>query len=413
MRRRSTASRDSELEAIDRAVGNRFISDWYAECFSRFSAAPGSIVRVGAYHHPATYTVSPRLMRYRHLAALAAPVILLAVAGCSTEAAPPAGDAVDSASAAATTDSTGGDTAPAAVAATPPGSENRTPNEMGRIPVLEYHLIVPEEKGQFTRTPQQLRADLEELHRRGYRPVNMVDVIDKKIQNLPKGVSPVVLVFDDASPSHFRYIERNGKLEIDPTSAVGILEKFSDEHADWPRRAVFCMLPAAQAGRSFFGDKGIEGQKTEWRFPKLQFLHKQGYELCNHTLYHERLDRAGSRVQEFVARGDMAIDSAVPGYRVRTFALPLGMWPNQRDLAWKGSWKDPKSGRTISYDYDVVLEVSGSPNVSIYHPDFDPHSFNRQIMYRNALVNTLNQLEKEGPAGRYVSDGDPRTIAKP
>jgi peptidoglycan/xylan/chitin deacetylase (PgdA/CDA1 family) len=299
-----------------------------------------------------------------------------------------------------------------AVAETAP-DPTRTPNELGRIPVLEYHLIVPEEKGEFTRTPQQLQRDLEELHRRGYRPVNMTDVLDKKIQQLPRGISPVVLVFDDASPSQFRYLEQGGKLVIDPTSAVGILEKFADTHRDWPRRGVFCMLPAAEVGRSFFGNKGIEGQKTEWRFPKLQFLHKQGYELCNHTLYHARLDRAGDRVQEFIARGDMAIDSAVPGYKVRTFALPLGMWPKQRSLAWQGSWTDPKSKKTVPYKYDAVLEVSGNPNESPYDPRFDKHSVNRQIMFKNALDVTLKQLEKEGPGGRYVSDGDPSTVAKP
>lgn len=315
----------------------------------------------------------------------------------------------DSAGGAVTT--VGGDTA-LGVAATPPGSESRAPNEMGRIPVLEYHLIVPVEGGEFTRTPQQLRADLEELYRRGYRPVNMTDVIDRKIQQLPKGVSPVVLVFDDASPSQFRYIERNGELEIDPVSAVGILEKFADEHRDWPRRGVFCMLPAAQAGRSFFGDKGIEGQKSEWRFRKVQFLHRQGYELCNHTLYHERLDRAGARAQEFIARGDMAIDSAVPGYKVRTFALPLGMWPKERSVAWQGSWTDPKSKKTVTYKYDAVLEVSGNPNESPFDPRFDRTSINRQIMYRNALVNTLDRLDKPGAGSRYVSDGDPSTVAK-
>jgi peptidoglycan/xylan/chitin deacetylase (PgdA/CDA1 family) len=308
----------------------------------------------------------------------------------------------------------GGDTALGAAMAAVQADDSRAPNEMGRIPVLEYHLIVPEEKGEFTRTPQQLRQDLETLYARGYRPVNMVDVIDKKIQQLPKGISPVVLVFDDASPSQFRYIERNGQLEIDPTSAVGILEKFASEKKDWPRRGVFCMLPAAQVGRSFFGDKGIEGQKTEWRYKKVQFLHQQGYELCNHTLYHARLDRAGDQVQEFIARGDMAIDSAVAGYKVRTFALPLGMWPKQRNLAWQGSWKDPKSGKTVSYKYDAVLEVSGNPNESPYDPKFDPHSINRQIMYKNALQATLDRLDKAtGSAGRYVSDGNPGTVAKP
>jgi hypothetical protein len=38
----------------------------------------------------------------------------------------------------------------------------------------------------------------------------MTDVLDKKIQTLPRGTSPVVLVFDDASASQFRYLERGG-----------------------------------------------------------------------------------------------------------------------------------------------------------------------------------------------------------
>jgi hypothetical protein len=273
--------------------------------------------------------------------------------------------------------------------------------------VLEYHLIVPQETNEFTRTPQRLRQDLEELYKRGYRPVNMVDVIDKKIQQLPRGISPVVLVFDDASPSQFRYLERGGKLVIDPTSAVGILEEFSAKHPDWPRKAVFCMLPAAQAGRSFFGDKGIEGQKTEWRFQKLQFLHKQGYELCNHTLYHARLDRAGSQVQEFIARGDMAIDSAVPGYKVRTFALPQGLWPKNRQLAWRGSWTDPKSKRTITYSYDAVLEVAGGPSRSPYDPKFDPHHITRVIVHGNELERMVERLDsaKDSTQARFVVGG--------
>ncbi len=341
---------------------------------------------------------------------------LLATACASRDAAP--ADTTTAAAAAGTSepslrsDQPRGETV-AASAGEVGAAEARAPNELGRIPVLEYHLIVPQETNEFTRTPERLRQDLEALYRAGYRPVNMVDVIDKKIQQLPKGISPVVLVFDDASASQFRYLEKGSSLVIDPTSAVGILEQFADTHKDWPRRAVFCMLPAAQAGRSFFGDKGIEGQKTEWRFKKLQFLNAQGYELCNHTLYHARLDRAGEKVQEFIARGDMAIDSAVPGYKVRTFALPLGMWPKNRPLAWAGSWTDPKSKKTIAYRYDTVLEVSGNPNESPYDPKFDAHSVNRQIMFKNALESTLRNLDKAGPGGRYVSDGNPETVARP
>jgi len=171
------------------------------------------------------------------------------------------------------------------------------------------------------------------------------------------------------------------------------------------------MLPAAQAGRSFFGDKGIEGQKSEWRFKKVKFLADQGFELCNHTLYHARLDRAGAKVEEFIARGAMAIDSAVPGYKVRTLALPLGMWPKDRALAHRGSWRDAK-GRVVTYTNDAILEVAGGPSRSPFDPQFNPLSIPRvQVIGDSAVVRTLTTLEKHGQ--RYVSDGDPKTVARP
>lgn len=282
-------------------------------------------------------------------------------------------------------------------------------NELGRIPVFEYHLIA-DKNSVYERKYDGLRRDLELMYERGYRPVSVAEMVDRKI-DLPAGLSPVVIVFDDASPSQFRYIEKNGQLEIDPTSAVGILMAFNRAHPDWRNRAVFCMLPAAQAGRAFFGDKGIEGQKTEWRFKKVQFLAEQGFELCNHTLYHARLDRAGAKVEEFIARGQMAIDSAVPGYKVRTMALPLGMWPQNHELARRGTWRDARGG-VVSYSHDAILEVTGGPSRSPFDPQFNPLSIPRvQVIGDSAVARTLNALEKHGQ--RYVSDGDPRAVARP
>jgi len=61
----------------------------------------------------------------------------------------------------------------------------------------------------------------------------------------------------------------------------------------------------------------------------------------NHTLWHANLAKySDAIVQEQIARGVLAIDSAVPGYKVRTFALPLGVWPKNRALASSGSWHD-------------------------------------------------------------------------
>lgn len=286
----------------------------------------------------------------------------------------------------------------------------RTPNELGRIPVAEYHLIADRD-ALYSRERNHFRKDLEEIYARGYRPVTVSQILDRKV-DLPKGLSPIVFVFDDASPSQFSYIERNGKLEIDPQTGLGIWMDFRRTHPDWSNSAVFCLLPAAQAGHAFFGDKGIDGQKTEWRFPKVRYLHDQGFELCNHTLWHANLGKyPDAVVQEQIARGQMAIDSAVPGFKVRTFALPLGVWPKNRALAKAGSWTDPKTHNVVRYDNEAILEVSGGPTRSPYDPQFNPLSITRIQAIGNDPVRTLDQLDRNG--NRYVSDGNPATVAKP
>lgn len=288
-------------------------------------------------------------------------------------------------------------------------SRARQPNEMGRIPILEYHLIGTTE-GRWEREHTRFRRDLELLYERGYRPITVADLVAKRI-DLPRGLSPVVFTFDDASPSQFRYLERNGELVVDSTSAVGIWLDFQKRHPDWESKATFCVLSGAEAGRAFFGDRDIEGQKTAWRHAKLKFLAEQGFELCNHTLWHAQLSKYDDAVvQEQIARLALAVDSAVPGYRVRTFALPLGAWPKNPALAAKGAWTDARAERTVAYDHSAVLLVAGVPVPSPFDPGFDPLKLERVQVVGNSLERTLEWLEK--PGRRYVSDGDPQRVSR-
>jgi hypothetical protein len=287
---------------------------------------------------------------------------------------------------------------------------NRVPNEMGRIMVLEYHLIT-DHNGDYARERGQFRKDLELLYSRGYRPVNMSDVLDKKL-DLPRGLSPVVFVFDDASPEQFRYIDNNGKLDIDPTSGIGIWLDFKKTHPDWNNKAVFCLLSGASAGHNFFGDRGIQGQKSNWRFRKVKWLADNGFELCDHTLWHAQLNKyPDAFVQEQIARNALAIDSAVPGYKIRSMALPQGLWPKNRALASKGSWTNPKTGKTVSYSWPVVFEVAGGPMRSPYDPAFDPGKTPRIQVIGNAIGAMIDKLEKSG--NMYISDGNPSVVARP
>jgi polysaccharide deacetylase len=291
--------------------------------------------------------------------------------------------------------------------ATPARDSLRKPNPHGRIPVLEYHLIGDKESAWMVER-EHFKRQLQLLYDRGYRPVTMKQVLDKDFAEVPPGMSPIVFVFDDASPEQFSYIERTGRLEIDPKSVVGIWTDFQRRHPDWKSRAVFCTLNGAADGHNFFGDKGIQGQKTEWRHQKVKWLADQGYELCNHTLWHAQLSKyPDAFVQEQIARGQMGIDSAVPGYKVRTFALPQGLWPKNRPLAWMGSWSDPKSKRTVAYSYDAVLEVAGGPSRSPYDAKFNPHGVPRVIVHSNELEKMVDQLDRatDSTRARFVAGG--------
>ena len=326
---------------------------------------------------------------YRPLVvALAATVAAAALACSSGEARPTPG----SRARVSTDTPKAGDVAPAADAPAV-GSATAASNRMGRIPVLEYHLI-GDHDALYSRTREHFRADLEDAYRLGYRPITISQLLDKNFSDVPVGMSPLVVVFDDASPEQFRYVDNNGKLEIDPTSGVGIWLDFARTHPGWKNRAVFCMLNGGAAGHNFFGDNvKFQGQKKEWRLQKVKWLADNGFELCDHTVWHAMLNKySDAVVQEQIARNAMGIDSAVPGYKIRTMALPYGIWPKNRQLAWEGSWRDPKTGKVHSYHFEAVLEVSGGPTRSPYDPAFDPHHITRIQAIGNDISKTLQRL---------------------
>jgi hypothetical protein len=271
-------------------------------------------------------------------------------------------------------------------------------NLQGKIPVLEYHVIGGDKNTLYTRTAASYRDDLEAAYKLGYRPITISQMLDKDFRDVPAGMSPVVVVFDDASDSQFRYVEQNGKLTIDPTSAVGIWQDFAKSHPGWKSRGVFCMLNGGAAGHNFFGDNPkYGGQKKEWRFQKVKWLADQGFELCDHTLWHAKLSQyPDAVVQEQIARNAMGIDSAVPGYKIRTLALPYGLWPKNRSLAWQGSWTDPKTKQTHNYKFDAVLEVAGGPARSPYDSQFNPKSINRIEAVGDDIRKQLDRLDKSG-----------------
>ncbi len=269
------------------------------------------------------------------------------------------------------------------------------PNELGQIMILEYHQI-GEPEGRWTRTPANFRRDLERLRERGYRLAGLTEVVRGNL-TLPRGTSPVVLTFDDSSPGQFRYLERNGRLEIDPDSAVGILEAFARAHPDFGLRATFYVLPGAAQPHRLFGQPEHEARK-------LNYLVGRGFEIGNHTLWHANLSRyPESNVKKQLAQAQQWIGQLVPGYRLQTLALPMGAYP--KELSWAIT-------DGVTYRHDAVLRVAGGAAPSPFSRRFDPYRLPRIQAIESELDSWLRRFERRHEE-RFVSDGDPATVTIP
>lgn len=269
-------------------------------------------------------------------------------------------------------------------------------NELGVIPVLMYHRVHREAAGDYDLTPTAFRAELKRLWREDYVPLRTVDLVDGDL-NVPAGKSPVVLTFDDSSAEQFGYTKRG---EIDPDTAIGILLEFSAKHEGFEARASL-----------YVNQRPFNSSD----YPRmLRDLHRRGFELGNHTLEHKNLGASSpTEVQRQLALGRKLITDVVPDAEVATLSLPLGISPQPARLTWSGRW----SG--LRYEHRGVLLVGSNPAPSPFDRSFDAHAIPRiRSGPQQGPVPTygseywLDHLRKN-PEERYVSDGDPATIAFP
>ena len=274
-------------------------------------------------------------------------------------------------------------------------AESLPANELGRIMILEYHKIdYPEER--WTRTPENFRRDLEQLYARGYRLQSLTALLEGRV-TVPAGTTPVVLTFDDSSPGQFRYIDRNGTPEIDPKCAIGVLEAFLKEKPDFGRAATFFVLPGASRPNRLFNQPEHEGRKLRW-------LVENGYEIGNHTLWHANLGKYDEGVvRTQLADAQVWVQKYVPDYKLRTLALPHGVYP--KDV----SWALTGSAKGTTYRHEAILMVAGGAAPSPFSARFDPVHLPRIQAVERDLKGWLDHFDKN-PADRFVSDGDASTV---
>jgi hypothetical protein len=302
------------------------------------------------------------------------------------------------------------------------------PNELGAIPVLEYHVFTTDsdEEAQFTRTIDDFRSDLEWLYENGFYVVPMKDVVQNQIA-APAGKKPVVLTFDDSTAGQFRFLfGENDSVTIDPDSAVGVMETFYAEHPDFGRGGFFGVLPkdslcfAWQLEVPEEDQYGYCGQKLTW-------LLDNGYEIGNHTLNHtDLLDLDDDKFQEEVGGAIDALQAYDSRIEANILVMPFGNYPDSETRQNQREWL--RNGFTWNgKDYRIIacLMVGSNPTESPNSTEFDSmwiariQAFDDDAGVKDSEGNPETTIEDwfdlfaDDPGRLFVSDGDPNIVTVP
>lgn len=298
-------------------------------------------------------------------------------------------------------------------ASAPVLAADKTPNEMGRIPVLMYHSVGDELYGKVGSLSRRLglnvsaplfRKHLELMRKAGWYPVNMRDVLSARL-NVPKGKTPVVITFDDARRSQFYYL-KNGS--IDPNCAVGILLAMNKKYPnDWPNRAVFYVLPESKYNPAPFGQKPYVGKKVK-------FLVEKGFEIGNHsTTHHNFSNMSAKQLAWEMDTCEKFFQKYVPGLKMDTVAIPYGAYPRNNshlDVLLNGKKVAPNS----TYDYKCLLMAWGGASYPPTDKRFDRKRILRIGSEPGNIENWISALTNRKQGLRpYISDGNAYTVTVP
>lgn len=273
------------------------------------------------------------------------------------------------------------------------------PNELGEIMILMYHGI-GEEESVWQRNSENFRKDLQYMYDNKYQMISLNDYAKGEI-NTKAGYTPIILTFDDGRQNNFNYIEKDGKLVIDPDCAVGIMEEFKEKYPDFDVTA------------SFFLNSNPFGQE-EYAKQKLKWLVENGYDVGNHTYSHIEMETlVGDEIQAEIGSVNNIIKSYLPDYTVETLALPHGSNPKEEFVSnmLEGEYEGNK------YNTIAVLDVGWRPAYSPFDTLTDFTSLYRvtasEINVDNCGIYNYFKSYENNTRERFISDGNPDVVTIP
>lgn len=274
------------------------------------------------------------------------------------------------------------------------------PYEIGNIMVVMYHGI-EEGSPPYQRTETEFIKDLQYMYDHNYRLISMSDYKNSNV-NIPAGMTPIVLTFDDGKSSTFSLEDVNGQLTPKEGTAIALLEKFAQEHPDFGKEASLFINGDNEA----FNGAGTLQQRLQW-------LIDHGYEVGNHTYDHADLSKlSGDQVQAEIGRVDSIIKKAIPGYTVDVITYPFGIRPAEqfRNFVIEGAFEN----KTYHYALGFREGVSG-PMVAPLHIGFNAYNCPR-VRGSEGEESDLwwwFSYYEEHPDYLYKSDGNVNRVALP
>lgn len=284
------------------------------------------------------------------------------------------------------------------------------PNELGGVPIIMYHAFVHNEENtdEWTLTYDQFREHLDWFRDHDFVMVGMQSMVDGRF-DVPAGKRPIVLTFDDSSSGQFGLHEAEGGCyEVEPETAVGILEEYRSEYPDFAGPAFFAVLP----WKCFASDDDPSSCEE-----RLNWLVEHDYEVGNHTCDHvDMTDVSAEFFTESIDSMEVWINALIPegkGNLSDVLVMPFGAFPDanlhgdQRSWLADGFWY---LGEPVNLE--LVLAVNGGPAISPYSDSFYPAE-----TYRIASdPQTLGYWQERITSGEtpiFVSDGNPDIVTVP
>lgn len=281
---------------------------------------------------------------------------------------------------------------PSVAAAAEAAAQDFGANELGMIPILMYTRIAADAV-----PPARLRGDIESLAAAGFYPTTIRAMVEGTM-DIPAGKSPVILTFDDSSPTQY---ELSSADSIDPDCAVAIMQAAVYAQI-WASRATFFPLLDVNKANILFG-------QPEYAERKIRDLVDWGYEIGSHTANHRELSlQTPDEVQSQLASSKWRLEQiAGEGYEVFSLAPPYGEVPQDLSLLVSGEYGG------VEYTYGAVVFSSGGYSLSPFSSDFDAYWIPRVDAESPSTVPDLIGFFQANPNLRFVSDGDLGTVAVP